>query len=344
MLQQYISGLAKLADKLNNALPKNFDDKSDEFGLKLSQVIRQAEIENSWFTADNVKFALQQWADILREEDIKKWLAPYDFKVQEKRIGLILAGNIPLVGFHDVICVILSGNTAVIKLSSKDKVLIPFFLENWSALAGVPLQFEFAEKLTSVDALIATGSNNTARYLAQYFKQVPNIIRKNRTSVAVLSGQESDGEIQELARDIFTYFGKGCRNVTHLFLPLGFELSRLFENFLNYSEIINHHAYANNYDYNKAIFLLNQDNFWDNNFIMLRENDSLFSPLGVLNFTFYDSLDEVKNFLAKNHEDIQATVSNIPNFPSALPFGHAQHPALDTYADGVNTLEFLAGL
>ena len=198
------------------------------------------------------------------------------------------------------------------------------------------------EKLTEYDAIIATGSNNTARYLEYYFKDSLSIIRKNRTSVAVIKGDETDEELQLLAEDIFRYFGLGCRNVTRLFIPKDFELSRLFENFIHFKDIINHHKYANNYDYNRAIYLLNQEKFWDNNFVMLKEDQALFSPLSVINFSRYESIEEVKSFLDENETNIQCVVAKSElEIKDFIHFGEAQNPSLDTYADNIDTMSFL---
>ena len=249
------------------------------------------------------------------------------------------------MGFHDVICVLLSRNIPLIKLSSKDKLILPFLLNKWNELSGGILEFHFVEKLENYDAVIATGSNNTARYLEYYFKDVPNIIRKNRTSIGVLKGDETNEEIQALAEDIFRYFGLGCRNVTRLFIPSEMPLDRLFENFINFKEIINHNQYANNYDYNRAIYLLNQEQFWDNNFVMLKEDEKLFSPLSVINFSRYETINDVQNFLSENEENIQCIVANSTlEISAAIGFGEAQHPELDTYADNIDTMAFLSNL
>lgn len=189
--------------------------------------------------------------------------------------------------------------------------------------------------------MIATGSNNTARYLEYYFKNHLSIIRKNRTSIAVLKGDETDEELQLLAKDIFQYFGLGCRNVTRIFIPEDFVIDRLFENFLGFQDIINHNKYANNYDYNRAVYLLNQDKFWDNNFVMLKEDDKLFSPLSVINFSRYKSLEDVKSFIAENEENIQCVVAKDELGLNSVSFGEAQNPGLDTYADNVDTMKFL---
>ncbi|MDY3535131.1 acyl-CoA reductase [Riemerella anatipestifer] len=334
-----ISGLAQLGLFINQFLEKTEEVYSEEEAL-FSAKLSRAEIENPWFTQDSLRFALKQWADLLTEENLNDWVNGYPETKGGKKVGLILAGNIPLVGFHDVITVVLSGHIPVIKMSSKDKQILPFLLEKWASLSD-GIEYQLVEKLENYDAVIATGSNNTARYLEYYFKNKPNIIRKNRTSVAVLSGKETDEELQLLAEDIFRYFGLGCRNVTRLFIPQDFKLERLFENFVGFQDIINHHKYANNYDYNRAVYLLNQENFWDNNFVMLKEDSQLFSPLSVINFSRYDNIAEVETFLNENHENIQCIVSHLHLNRGEVGFGEAQTPSLNTYADNVDTMAFL---
>ncbi|MCP2038322.1 acyl-CoA reductase [Chryseobacterium sp. HSC-36S06] len=335
-----ISGLCELSLYI-----KNFSDKKAENynadDERFSALLRKSEIENPWFTIENQKFALKQWADLLTPENIGNWLSTYKTPINSKRVGLILAGNIPMVGFHDVISVVLSNHIPVIKLSSKDKRMLPFLLEKWNEFSNGTVQYEFAERLENFDAVIATGSNNTARYLEYYFKDSLSIIRKNRTSVAVLKGDETDEELQLLAEDIFRYYGLGCRNVTRLFIPEDFLIDRIFENFLNFKEIINHNKFANNYEYNRAVYLLNQEKFWDNNFVMLKEDEALFSPLSVINFSRYSTLDEVQNFIKTNEENIQAIVAKPELGLESIGLGQAQNPGLDTYADHVDTMRFL---
>ncbi|MBP1164360.1 hypothetical protein JOE44_001244 [Chryseobacterium sp. PvR013] len=338
--ENQVLGLIKLSDYIKAFLAKKPEDHNED-DVDIELLLKRSEIENPWFTIDNQKFALQQWTDLLTEENIKNWLGNYSISKISKRVGLILAGNIPLVGFHDVISVVLSNHIPVIKLSSKDKYMIPFLLKKWRVFSNENVTFEFVEKLENFDAVIATGSNNTARYLEYYFKNHLSIIRKNRTSVAVLKGDETNEELQLLAKDIFQYFGLGCRNVTRVFIPKDFVIDRLFESFLGFQDIINHNKYANNYDYNRAVYLLNQDKFWDNNFVMLKEDDKLFSPLSVINFSRYESLDDVKAFIAENEENIQCVVAKEEAGLNAIAFGEAQNPGLDTYADNVDTMKFL---
>lgn len=338
--ENQVLGLIKLSGYIKAFLAKKPEDHNED-DSDIELLLKRSEIENPWFTIDNQKFALQQWTDLLTEENIKNWLGNYSISKISKRVGLILAGNIPLVGFHDVMSVVLSNHIPVIKLSSKDKYMIPFLLKKWNEFSNENVAFEFVEKLENFDAVIATGSNNTARYLEYYFKNHLNIIRKNRTSVAVLKGDETHEELQLLAKDIFQYFGLGCRNVTRIFISQDFVIDRLFESFIGFQDIINHNKYANNYDYNRAVYLLNQDKFWDNNFVMLKEDDKLFSPLSVINFSRYESLDDVKAFIAENEENIQCVVAKKELELNAIPFGEAQNPGLDTYADNVDTMKFL---
>ena len=339
-IEKQISGLCKLSLYIKEFLQndgENFNESDEEFNA----ILRKSEIENSWFTLENQKISLTQWANLLTEKNIKNWLSKYDIAKSPKKVGLILAGNIPLVGFHDVISVILSQHIPVIKLSSKDKTMLPFLLSKWNEFSEGNINYEFAERLKDFDAVIATGSNNTARYLEYYFKDSLSIIRKNRTSVAILKGDETVAELQLLAEDIFRYFGLGCRNVTRLFIPHDFLIDKIFESFLNFKEVINHHKYANNYEYNRAIYLLNQDRFWDNNFVMLKEDDALFSPLAVLNFSRYNNIEEVQDFISENELNIQAIVANPDLGFDSINFGEAQNPSLDTYADKVDTMKFL---
>lgn len=338
--EKQISGLAQLGFYINKFLevkPENYNEVDEKFAA----LLRKSEIENSWFTQESQRFALKQWADLLTEENLNHWLSKYKPSHDSKKVGLILAGNIPMVGFHDVISVILSQHIALIKLSSKDRTILPFLLNKWQEFSEAELQYEFVEKLQDFDAVIATGSNNTARYLEYYFKDHLSIIRKNRTSIAVLKGDETPEELQLLAEDIFRYYGLGCRNVTRLFIPQDFVIDGLFENFLNFKEIINHNKYANNYEYNRAIYLLNQERFWDNNFVMLKEDEALFSPLSVINFTRYKNIDEVKSFINENEENIQAIAAKPELGLDSIALGEAQNPDLETYADHVDTMQFL---
>ena len=336
-----ILGLEKLGNFIKEFIQKD-EDSYTEKEERLAYLMKRSEIENPWFTLENQTYNLRQWAGLFTKENIENWLSKYRLPETPKRVGLILAGNIPMVGFHDVISVVLSNHIPIIKLSSKDKLMLPFLLELWKEFSNNEIEFEIVERLENFDAVIATGSNNTARYLEYYFKNHLSIIRKNRTSIAVLKGDETAEELQLLADDIFRYFGLGCRNVTKLLLPKDMKLDGLFENFVKYQDVINHNKYANNYDYNRAVYLLNQDLFWDNNFVMLREDEKLFSPLSVVNFSRYETLDEAKQFVEDNREEIQAIVAKPELGLDSIGFGETQNPSWDTYADDVDTMAFLS--
>lgn len=313
--------------------------------VERNELIDKAQANNSWYTHENVTKALTGIVHLLDEAKLKRWLSNYPLASKPLRVGLIMAGNIPLVGFHDLLCTLLAGHTAVVKLSSQDEILPKFAINE---LINVNTEFkariEIVEKLTSIKAVIATGSDNSSRYFKKYFREYPHIIRKNRTSVAILNGQETEDELAKLGDDIFSYFGMGCRNVAKLFLPQGYELARLIDHFETQNSIANHPKYFNNYEYNKAIFLVNMVNHLDNGFALFRESYELVSPLSVVYYEFYNSPDEVKTIIDGMSDKIQCIVANPEVIPTALPFGKAQLPEIDDYADNVDTMKFLTQL
>jgi hypothetical protein len=301
---------------------------------------------NPWFTPANVLKAITALGDMLNEAAITAWLNNYtlDESKPGKNIGLILAGNIPLVGFHDVLCVLASGNNALIKSSSSDARLIKIALQMLVAIEpGFEGRYTFIERLKDFDAVIATGSNNTSRYFEYYFSMVPHIIRKNRSSIAVLTGNETAEKIRTLGHDIFDYYGLGCRNVAKLLLPAGYDIKYFFEPLEVYEPIIHHHKYNNNYGYNKSIYLVNSDKHYDNGFLLLKEDKRLTSPLAVLFYEYCDTLEQAQQLLIEHSETIQCIVSNIPLEVKnqVVDFGMSQQPALWDYADGIDTMEFL---
>ncbi len=305
---------------------------------KLQAIIGKQFVLNGWFTKENVLQSLKALGIQLTEENLLNWISNYRYGSSPKRIGVIMAGNIPLVGFHDFLCVLLSGNNVVTKLSSDDNTLLPALAEQLIQYAPTlkeRIQFSFG-KLGEIDAIIATGSDNSTKYFEQYFGHYPHLFRKNRTSIAVLTGNETKEELTALGKDIFSYFGLGCRNVSHLLIPKGFDLNRFFEAIVEYHPIVNHHKYANNYDYNKAVYLMNLMELLDNNFMLLRESDELFSPLSMVHYQYYTSQEEVETYLNSNKENIQAIVGH-----QFIPFGEAQAPKLDDYADGVDVMKWL---
>lgn len=314
------------------------------------KAIVEAYLYNNWFTEESQRLALQAWADALSEHNLTRWTEKYDFEkpIESKKVAIVMAGNIPLVGLHDLICVLLCDHHAVIKLSSDDKILPKFIVA-----ALMQIEPEFTDKIkilnddeklsNNFDAVIATGSNNSNRYFDYYFSKYPNILRKNRNSVAVLTGHETDEEMKLLAKDIFTYFGLGCRNVSKLYLPKGFDMALFFENTHDYDEYLKHNKYGNNLMYHKSIWLLNQDDFLENGLINLKEDKAMASPLACLFYEYYDSLDEVKAILEARKDEIQCVVSKI-DLGVNIPFGKTQQPKLWDYADNVDTIEFLLSL
>lgn len=312
---------------------------------ELLQIIDQEKQYNAWFTPENVLQAVQAIGKMLNKTDLEKWLPQNNDTVfTGKKIGLVLAGNIPLVGFHDVLCVLASGHFALIKASANDSRLISYILKRLVLLEPeFANRYEFTERLVGFDAVMATGSNNTSRYFEYYFGKVPNIIRKNRNSLALLSGNESEEELQKLGHDIFDYFGLGCRSVSKLLVPEGYDFGKLFWAIESFQPIINHHKYNNNYDYNKSIYLVNQAKHLDNGFLLLKQDEKIASPLAVLFYGFYANLDDANFKLTQQKEALQCVVSQM-QITADVPvvgFGKSQQPKLWDYADGVDTMAFL---
>jgi len=316
---------------------------NDLFFENFQDLIQLSQSHNGWYTKENVYFSIQSWATALTEESLEKWLQAYNIEINEpKNVGLILAGNIPLVGFHDFLSVLISGNKVLIKTSSNDQFLLPFL-----AKYIIAIEPEFASKITFVegklenfDAVIATGSNNTARYFEYYFKDKPSVIRKNRNSVAVLNGKETKEQLKALGEDIFRYFGLGCRNVSKLFVPKDYSFTAFFEAIFKYQDIIHYEKYANNYDYNKAVFLMSNFKLLDNGFLTIKEDQSYASPISSVFYEFYDSINDLQIRLQSESEQIQCIVSN-NLVENSIGFGYTQKPNLWDYADNVDTISFL---
>ncbi|WP_443943807.1 acyl-CoA reductase [Pedobacter sp. AW1-32] len=311
----------------------------------LGNTLYSAESRNAWFTAENIKKSVLAYGEMLNPEDIDTWATQIRFSSNPKKVGLILAGNIPMVGFHDVLCVLATGNIALIKLSSSDDKLIKTVLNE---LINIEPAFEphirYVERLKDFEAVIATGSNNSSRYFDYYFSKVPNIIRKNRNSVAVLTGSESKAEIEKLGHDIFDYFGLGCRNVSKIYFPKGYDIAHLYEGLEVFLPIINHFKYQNNYDYNKSIYLVNAAKHFDNGFLLLKEDENMASPLAVLFYEEYENEETLSEVLRTKQDDIQCIVTKTTLRLPTFEFGQSQHPKLWDYADNVNTVEFLNGI
>lgn len=316
---------------------------NDLFYEDFIHLIQLSQSHNGWYTPEHVYFSIQSWAQALTEENLTQWTSAYPLQDSKaKNIALILAGNIPLVGFHDFLSVLITGHNVVIKTSSNDQHLLPFL-----AKYIIAIEPEFAEKIAFIegklenfDAVIATGSNNTARYFEYYFKEKPSIIRKNRNSVAVLNGSESKEQLVALGEDIFRYFGLGCRNVSKLFVPKDYIFDSFFEAIFEYQDVIHYEKYANNYDYNKAVFLMSNFKLLDNGFLTLKEDSSYASPISSIFYERYEDLNDLQARLKNETEQIQCIVSN-NLVHNSIGFGQTQKPQLWDYADNVDTISFL---
>ena len=319
---------------------------------KLIQCCKDALAYNGWFNESNTLLAIGNIGKMLDLDSLKNWIDPYRNHIEKNRnssknVGVIMAGNIPLVGFHDMLCVLVSGNTFKGKVSSKDKHLLPAVADLLvETEPGFKEKIEFVEdQLDTIDAIIATGSNNTSRYMKYYFGKYPHIIRKNRNSVAVINGNETQTELEELGNDIFTFFGLGCRNVSKLYLPMGYDLNQFFESVIGFSSIMENKKYVNNYEYHRSIYLMDQVPFLENNLIILKEDSSLSSPVATLHYEFYRSTEQLQERLKQDSGLIQCIVSNQDTMiRGSIPFGTTQQPAVHEYADGVDTMNFLNSL
>tara|TARA_R100000935_G_scaffold42923_1_gene65305 strand:- start:126595 stop:127647 length:1053 start_codon:yes stop_codon:yes gene_type:complete len=337
-LGAFLSQFAEDTPTENPSVPQN-----DPFFADMQHTWQLAKSQNSWFTDENLQYACKSWGEALTASNILAWLSDYKIPdaTSEKRIAVVMAGNIPLVGFHDFMCVLLSGHSVLGKLSSNDKVLLPFLS---SYLLAVEPGFADTIKLTTkkledFDAVIATGSDNTALYFEHYFGKYPNIIRKNRNSVAILTGKETPQQMEALADDIFRYFGLGCRNVSKIYVPETYDWDHFFNGMFAWKDVINNHKYINNYDYNKAVYLMSLEKLLDNEFMILKEDTGFSSPISVVFYEKYDSIDTLTSTLNAAREKIQCIVSE-----KHIPFGEAQEPKLSDYADGVDTMKFLLDL
>lgn len=331
-LTQRIAAFSELGDHISNLTEKEF-----------ARLAEKAEEENLWFTSANIQFALKGISKFLSKDTLQKWTDAYNLNnLSPYKVGLTLAGNIPLVGFHDMLCVLIAGHQAVIKPSSQDTTLIKYLANQLIKIdSRFESKIEFAERLNHVDAIIATGSDNTARYFEYYFRDIPHIIRKNRSSAAVLMGEEPSEQLSALGTDVFTYFGLGCRNVSKLYIPEGFDFKKLFMSWESFKDIVNHSKYGNNYDYQKAIHLLNQSSFFDNNFVLLIPNQNLVSPISVVYYEYYKNNEELDSKINTLSNKLQCLVSANGWYKKSFPFGEAQFPTINDYADNIDTLKFL---
>jgi len=311
------------------------------YSSDLLHLINNQQYKNPWFTPENVTQAIKALADELTQENITKWTNSYpslDSADNGLNVGVIMAGNIPLVGFHDFLSVLISGNNLIAKTSSKDPELIVCVSNILCNInPGFKRRITFTEGLLKgFDAVIATGSDNSSRYFEYYFGEYPHIIRKSRNSIAIIEGNETEEELSRLGSDVFSYFGLGCRSVSKMYIPTGFDISKMTQSWSRFSTIINHYKYANNYDYNKAVFMVNKEEFIDTGYLLLKESKGISSPAAVLHFDRYNSLNDVFQEVEENKEKIQCVIGS-----KSIPFGMAQSPHLWDYADGKDTLDFL---
>ena len=336
-LDRRITAFSKLGERLRSSLDEQ--SSGSDSSVEFENLIQKTTILNPWFTPSNVRLALDRWSQTLTAQNLLNWMSSYETKeIESKTVALVMAGNIPMVGFHDLLAVLMVGHKALVKLSSQDAVLMPYLVQQ---LTQIDPYFEdrvvfTKEKLQGFDMVIATGSNNTARYFYYYFSKYPNILRKNRNSVAVLTGQESVDDLKALADDVFQYFGLGCRNVTKLMVPESYDFQDFFGGMYHFSDIINHHKYANNYDYHKAVELLNGTDLLDNGFLLLKNSSQYASPIGMLHWESYSDRILLQSKFSQDQEFIQCVVGQ-----DYVPFGNAQRPSLSDFADGIDTVEFL---
>ena len=310
----------------------------------LVQCVGLAEIKNKWFTQENIWQMINAIkTNYLEPSKLNQWMDSYTLNELNTSVGIICAGNIPLVGFHDILCAFVVNAPTQVKLASKDEVLMKFIIEQLQTL-DITWQVEIVNRLQNYKAVVATGSDNSHRYFEQYFQSVPNILRSNRNSIAIITGDETAHELDLLSHDVLAYFGLGCRNVSKIFLPEGFDVTTLFTHFDNFKEYVNHNLYKDNYDYNRTLLLMNLDKHLANDFIIAKEDDNLHSRLATIHYSFYKHTEEVQDYIIENHENIQVVVSRPSTFWESVDFGQAQKPSLSDYADNIDTLDFLLSL
>ncbi|MGO1243815.1 MAG: acyl-CoA reductase [Sphingobacterium sp.] len=331
-VEQRIKAFVSLGEFLSQAEPE------------LTLTLERASQLNRWYTVENTSKQIVAITQNLTQYKLREWIAPFDFSQYPKTVGLILAGNIPLVGFHDVLSVLLAGFRAQVKVSSDDAGLTAYLLHK---LIEIEPQFyeqiNIVDRLSNFDLIIATGSDNSSRYFDYYFGSKPHIIRRNRNSVAILNGTETREQLQGLGNDIFDYFGLGCRSVSKLFIPKNYPINIFFEAIESFKEVSNHFKYANNYDYNKSIYLINGETHYDNGFLLLKSDERNASPLAVIFYQEYDSQQELAEQLNAQSDKIQCITTQIAieTLIPTFPLGQAQCPSLTDYADDIDTLAFL---
>ena len=342
-LYNRIKAFEKLGILFSNKFTENSSNESEYWSSKLDKAIDLAYKYNTWFTEDSVKKALNEWSKQLNYNSLKNWTDQYKIKDKsEKKIAIIMAGNLPLVGFHDLLCGLILNFNCIVKLSSDDKILIPFIVDYLDSIVpGIKNKVEFTTNpIKDFSGVIATGSNSSFKYFEYYFGNYPNVLRKTRHSIAVLDSNESEEDLKNLGNDIFDYFGMGCRSVSKLLVPKGYDFDLLFNALFKFKDIINHNKYVNNYDYNKAVYLMSEQKFIENGFVILKEDEKLGSPIGCLFFEYYENSKDLNTYISNIKDSLQCVVSNL-NIPNSTCFGSSQKPKIDDYADNINTLDFL---
>ncbi|TXD48335.1 acyl-CoA reductase [Polaribacter sp. IC073] len=348
-IQNRITAFVKLGAFLSQFSQEKIDEiegieHNDLFFDGFKHQIKIAQEKNSWFTKENIVFALESWSKALTKNNLEAWISKNELQTaSNKTVAIVMAGNIPVVGFHDFLSVLISGHAVLVKQSSSDKHLLPFlakYLEYVEESFKGKITFT-EQKIENFDAVIATGSDNTARYFEYYFKDKPNIIRKSRNSVAVITGRETEEDLQKLSDDVFTYFGLGCRSVSKIYVPKDYDFNNFFNGMFVKKDIINNAKYANNYDYNKAVYLMSLFDLLENGFLMIKEDESYSSPIATIFYEYYDNEIDLKIKLHQDKEKIQCIVAK-DFIENEVGFGETQNPNLWDYADGVNTLEFLS--
>lgn len=325
-------------------LGKRIKEMTDE---EFSSLAARVENNNSWFTPEQTKYSLLVISELLEQNALESWLKKYSIPVnqQPKSIGLLMAGNIPAVGFHDFMCILLSGHEVHAKLSSSDQILIRWLSRNLIDInSAFSSKIFFEEMLKGKDAYIATGSDNSARYFEYYFGKFPSIIRKNRTSIGILNGDEDHKDYQDLGNDIFQYYGLGCRNVSKIYIHRKEQLQDFLKAIEGFHFLLSHHKYINNYEYNKAIYLVNGEEHLDNGFLLVKESNNLVSPISVLYYECYSDLEGLRLQLQAEESKIQCMVSKNGWYEGSIDFGKAQRPSLTDYADHIDTMKFLTHL
>lgn len=335
--------LMTITHKVNllHALGSDILEHSDHW----EEVITLAYQSNPWFTPEHIRQAMEAIAlKMLNHDKLNQWISNYTLDgIAPKSVGIIMAGNIPLVGFADWLAVFITGHIAKVKLSEKDSVLFKAIFGYLVSLDDSVLASTLiVDQLKDYDAVIATGSNNTALHFEYYFRNVPHLIRKSRTSVAVLSGKETPNDLQELGHDLFDYFGLGCRNVSKIWVPRNYQIANILDQLDAYQSIVHHNKYRNNYDYNSSLYLLNQVPFLTNDFVIFKEDKDLFSRIGCIHYEYYDDLEEVVDSIQEHKHEIQCIVSALDlKGINCVGFGQPQKPELWDYADDIDTMEFL---